>query len=113
MSVALKITSIVFLVIVLILINGLVIKDKISVKYSLVWSIPCVLLLLFVLIPGLLQWVSNILGFQTASNMIFAGLIALLLIINLALTVIVSAQKREIRCLIQEVSLAKERKHEK
>ena len=113
MSLTLKISSIAFILLVLIAINCLVVKDKISVKYSLVWSIPCLILLLFILIPGLLVWITNSLGFQTASNMIFAALIGLLLLISLSLTVIVSKQKNQIRLLIQEISLLKGNKNEK
>ena len=113
MSLALKISCVFFIIVVLIIVNYLVIKEKISIKYSLVWSIPCFILLLFIIIPGLLVWLTEKLGFQTASNMIFAALIGLLLLISLALTVIVSKQKNQIRLLIQEVSILKGNKDEK
>ena len=95
---------------VLKIILELVKKEKIAIKYSFVWLIPFVILLIFVLIPSFLTWTTNFLGFQTASNMILALLVGLLLIISIALTVIVSNQKEQIRLLIQEVSLLKEKK---
>ena len=113
MSWTLKTGSIIFVLIVIGVINFLVVKDKISVKYSLVWSVPGVILLLFTLIPGLLVWTTNSLGFQTASNMIFAVLIGLLLLISISLTVIVSKQNNQIRLLIQELSILKEKIHDK
>jgi hypothetical protein len=45
--------------------------------------------------------------------MIFAGLIAMLIFINIALTVIVSGQSSKIRLLIQEVSMLKAKIDEK
>ena len=89
-------------------------KDKIIIKYSIAWLIPCIILLFFTIIPGFLSWTTKILGFQTASNMVIAMLIALLMMISIVLTVIVSNQKNQIRVLIQEVSLLKEKyKNEK
>ena len=56
---------------------------------------------------------ANLLGFEVGSNMIFAGLIAMLIFINIALTVIVSGQSSKIRLLIQEVSMLKGKIDEK
>lgn len=108
MSIALKIVSISFLIVLMIIIFHLLKKDKITIKYSIVWLLPCLILLIFVLIPGFLTWTTKVLGFQTASNMVFALLIALLMMISIVLTVIVSTQKNQIRALIQEVSILKE-----
>lgn len=113
MSFALKISAIVFILFVLIIINYFVSKEKISIKYSFVWTIPCVFLLLFILIPGFLTWTTKLLGFQTASNMVFAALIALLIFITISLTVIVSTQNNKIRLLIQEISILKGKNNEK
>ncbi len=110
MSTALKIGSIIFLIFIMSFVIYLVKKEKISVKYSLVWLLPCLVLIIFTLVPGLLLWFTKISGFQTASNMIFAMLIGLLIIISISLTVIVSKQKEHIRLLIQEVSLLKGKK---
>lgn len=114
MSISLKIVSISFILLLIIMILHLLKKDKITIKYSIAWLIPCIILLFFTIIPGFLSWTTKILGFQTASNMVIAMLIALLMMISIVLTVIVSNQKNQIRVLIQEVSLLKEKyKNEK
>lgn len=110
MSTELKITALISILFIILLILHYVKKEKILIKYSLVWLLPCIILLIFVLVPGFLTWTTNVLGFQTASNMILTLLVGLLLIITIALTVIVSTQKEQIRLLIQEVSLLKEKK---
>lgn len=110
MSIELTITSVVFLLLIIITIISLVKNERISVKYSFVWLLPCVILLIFTLVPGFLNIVTKLLGFQTASNMVITLLIAFLMIITIALTVIVSKQNDTIRLLIQEVSLLKEKK---
>ena len=110
MSIELTITSITFLLMLMITIIILTKQEKISVKYSLVWLFPCLTLLVFTLVPGFLNLVTKLLGFQTASNMVITLLVAFLMIITIALTVIVSKQNDRIRLLIQEVSLLKEKK---
>lgn len=110
MGIELKISAIIFLLFMIIFVLYLVRKEKITIKYSLVWILPCVVLLIFVLVPGFLTWTTNLLGFQTASNMVLSLLIGLLMVISIALTVIVSKQKEQIRLLVQEVSLLKGKK---
>lgn len=115
MNLELTISSISFLVLIIFFILYLVKKGRISVKYSLVWIMPCIILIIFTLVPGFMVFVSNKLGFQTASNMILTLLICFLMSISIALTTIVTNQKDKIRLLIQEVSILKDRveKHEK
>lgn len=110
MSIELTITSVVFILLIIITIISLVKNERISVKYSFVWLLPCLILLIFTLVPGFLNLVTKLLGFQTASNMVITLLIAFLMIITIALTVIVSKQNDRIRLLIQEVCLLKEKK---
>lgn len=97
-----------FIIILIILKRG-----RISVKYSLVWFIPVIVILICALIPNFMMMLAKLLGFQTLSNMIFSILIAILIFICLSLTIIVSGQKEKIKLLIQEVSLLKEKVDDK
>lgn len=107
MSIELTISSIVFLLVLIFFVLYLVKGRKISIKYSLVWILPCILLLIFSLVPGVMIFFTKLLGFQTASNMILVLLVSFIMIVILALTVIVSKQNEKIRLLIQELSLLK------
>ena len=107
MSTNLVVVSIIFSVIIIIFILYLVKKENVNIKYSLVWLILFILLLICLLVPGLLEWITSILGFQTASNMVLSLLIAVLVIINITSTVIISHHDRKIKLLIQEVSILK------
>lgn len=84
-------------------------RKKIIVKYSLVWFISTFILVIFSIFPKLLKMVTSILGFELASNMVYAIFIGLLLFICLSLTIIVSGQKEKIKLLIQETSILKEK----
>ena len=56
-----------------------------------------------------LIWFATKLGFQTISNLVVGVFIVILFFITISLTVIVSAQKKKITLLIQEVSILKEK----
>ena len=107
MSTSLIITSILFSILIIISILVLLRKKRVNIKYSLIWILLFVVLLIATIIPGFLVWVTHILGFKTASNMVFSLILAVLVIITITLTVIVSQQDKKIRLLIQEVSILK------
>lgn len=110
MNLNLIIVSASFSLIVIFLVLYFIRKEKINIKYALVWLLLFGFLLISILIPGFLEWITLILGFQISSNMILSIIISLLVIINISLTAIVSAHDKKIRILIQEVSLLKEKR---
>ena len=113
MSINLMLCASLFSIFVVILIIHLVANEKINIKYSLVWIFMFLLFILCMLIPGLLDIITNFFGFKTASTMILSLLIAVLVIINITNTVINSNQDKKIRLLIQEISILKMNDREK
>lgn len=105
----LKVEVISFIVLFLVFILNSIRKNKMSLKYSLIWIFASMIILIFILIPGLLDRLTKILGFEMPSNMIYMLAIVAILLIILSLTAIVSHQADQIRLLIQEVSLLKEK----
>lgn len=85
-------------------------KEKIPVKYSLIWFFSSFIILMVGLIPRIFCYFSNMIGFITMSNMVIGIFIFILLMITISLTVIVSGQKKKITLLIQEVSMLKKDK---
>lgn len=88
-------------------------KGKIPVKFTLMWFFMAVILILVGLVPQIIGFISNWLGFVTMSNMLVGILIILIIFMCIALTVIVSGQKEKIVLLTQEVSLLKQKIEEK
>lgn len=93
--------------IILIILNILK-KGRINIKYAILWLLAFSGLLIVLLIPNLLNTVTDFFGFSLSSNMILVFFIAILVLINISLTIIISGQTEKIRLLIQEVSLLKE-----
>lgn len=109
MSISLRlglvIVSLVLLIVVLLQLR----KRRIPVKYSLVWMLSSLIILLIAIVPGLFGVIAKYLGFMTMSNLVIAMFIFILLMISLTLTVIVSGQRKKITLLMQEVSMLKSR----
>ena len=112
MSTSLLIFSLSFGIIVIFSVLFLIVKKEISIKFALIWIILFILLILAMIIPGLLESVTNILGFQTASNMILCIFIGLLVVINIATTVAISRRGKDLVKLTQELALLKKEMQE-
>ena len=107
MSLNLRLLLFIFSVFSFFIIFILLKKEKIPVKYSLVWLLSSLIFLIVSLFPYSLSDITKFIGFQTTSNLVIGIILALLLIITMVLTTIVSAQNKKITLLIQEVSLLK------
>lgn len=110
MKFEIQLVALVFILILFLLVVYYVKKNKISVRYSIVWFLCLLLLTLFTIFPNLLGFVTNLVGIQVSSNFIFAFMIGVLFIITLSLTIIVSEEQEKIKQLIQEVSILKSNK---
>lgn len=107
MSLAVQLVALAFILFLFILVTYYVKKNKISIKYSIVWYLSLLLLTIFTIFPVILGYVTKLIGIQLSSNFIFAFMIGVLFVITLSLTIIVSEQQEKIKMLIQEVSILK------
>ena len=104
----LKLFLLLLLFVQLILIVRTIKTKKLSIKYGSFWIFLLLLMAIIVIFPSILFRISNIFGFEVASNMIFLIGFFFLFYIIFILTMSISVQNEKIRLLIQEVSLLKE-----
>lgn len=109
----LRLVVIIFILFLFILIAYLLRKRKLSTKYAIVWFLAIIVMLLTVLLPDVMKYIANLIGFELLSNMLLCIFIAILLFITLALTIVVSSNKRRITLLIEEVSILKKELEDK
>lgn len=107
MNAKLIILSILSILFIIVLILNILKKGRINIKYAILWLIAFGGLFILLLIPKVLSFITKLLGFSLSSNLIIVFFIAVLVLINISLTVIISGQTEKIRLLIQEVSLLK------
>ncbi len=109
----LRLVVIIFILFLFLLIVYLLRKRKLSTKYAIVWFLAIIVMLLTVLLPDVMKYIANLIGFELLSNMLLCIFIAILLFITLALTIMVSSNKRKITLLIEEISILKKELEDK
>lgn len=87
----------------------LVKRKHLSMKYSFLWLILLLVILLCALLPVVPYRLSDLLGFGMPANFIFLVAIFFLLAIALSLSIIVSKQQRKITTLVQELAILSNR----
>lgn len=84
-------------------------KKMLSLKYSLIWIIAGVFMVIFTLFPVLIWKLCFMFGIQSAMNGLFAMMLFFVLTVLMSLTAIVSHQTEWIRSLTQSHALLEER----
>ena len=113
MNMSLSITTIVFISLLRGIILYLLRQSRISIKYSIMWIFMILVAFIVLIIPNLLTIISKFLGFELVSNMVLCIFIVILLLISIALTVMITDQKKKITRLIQEVGILKKNMEDK
>ena len=99
--------SVLFIIVIIYSILFILKKGRIDIKYAIIWLFAFGLMLLMLILPNFLKYITELLGFRLSSNLIFAFFIAVLIFINISLTIIISGLNNKVRLLIQEMSLLK------
>ena len=99
------IVGILFLVMMIELIR----KNRVALKYALLWLFSGVLMLLFAIFPQLLDRMARVIGIYSPVNALFAVLLCCGLVLMISFSVIMSGNKKAIVRLTQEISLMENR----
>lgn len=74
-------------------------------KYAVLWLTVSGIALIAAVFPGLLRWVSEALGVQTPSNLLFFITVVLLVLVSVQLSYELSRHEMRIRRLAEEIAL--------
>lgn len=94
-------TSILTLVFIVDLLRRGVLKEK----YAALWLVVAGTALIFAIFPGLLRWVTEILGVEIPANLLFFATIVVLVLVAVQLSYELSKHEAQIRRLAEEVAL--------
>ncbi len=113
MTLRIRILFILLLLIVLTVIISMVRKRKLELKYVLLWMGCDIVLIILMIFPQIIRWISRVLGIYDPMNaIVFLGFLFLILII-FSLTVALSHATDEIRRLSQILAILPEEQKEK
>lgn len=108
MELKLKLCLTLFVLILLYLIIKTIKKNKLSIRYGVLWVFLTVAMEFGIVFSEHIIKFSEFLGFEVASNMILLLLFLFLFYISFFLTLKISKQNHQIKSLIQEISILKE-----
>ena len=112
LPVRLTITLLIGLVLYFVIVLMLLKNKKISLKYTLLWLLSGLLLVILVAFPSILSSISALFGFQSSMNGLIVMMIAFVIIIVMSITSIVSNQSRKIKNLVQYSAMLEKRVRE-
>ena len=101
-----RIAIILILVVALIAMVNLIRRRKLELKYALTWLFLGVGLLGVVLVPGVLDWFSNVLGIYSPVNMVFFFGFLFSIIVIFTLTIAISNNSNRVRKMAQKMALS-------
>lgn len=95
------VTSVVTLVFIVDLMRRGVLKEK----YAALWLVVAGAALILSIFPGLLKWITELLGVEIPSNLLFFATIVVLVLVAVQLSYELSRHEARIRRLAEEVAL--------
>jgi len=99
--------SIIFSVIFLVIVVELVRKNKLSEKYSLLWILFGLAILLLSVSPVFIEKISTLINIKYAPSVLFVFGLLFLIVYSLQITIVLSKQSKRIIRLTQEITLIK------
>ncbi|MDP4180103.1 MAG: DUF2304 domain-containing protein [Bacillota bacterium] len=109
MIINIYILSIIFSVAFLALVIELVRKNKLSEKYSLLWILFGLTILLLSVSPFFIERISSLINIKYAPSVLFIFGLLFLIVYSLQITIVVSQQSKKIIRLTQEITIIKEK----
>ena len=109
MSTSLRIFALVLITIYFVVIFRLLKKQKFALKYSLLWFLAGILMLIIVIWPDVLVWGAELLGIEVASNGLFAICILLEIMIMISITSVISDFANRMKSMVQNMALMEKR----
>lgn len=100
-----RIAIIFVLFVALVAIVNLIRKRSLELKYALTWLFLGAGLLVVVLVPGVLNWLSNVLGIYSPVNMVFFLGFLFSIVVIFTLTMSISNNSNRVRKMAQKIAL--------
>jgi len=109
MPIQLRVLAIVFSIIFFIYVIQLIKKDKAEIRHMLKWLILAFIILFGALFAELGSDIAHMLGITTLTSLSLFILVSLLLLISLKYQMSLISAEKQIKNLVQEISLLKKR----
>jgi len=103
-----RLMAVLLAVTVLIVVLELIRRRKLREEYSVLWVVTAVGLIVLALNPGVLEWLSRLVGAATPNTTLFFGALVFLMLIGLQFSIRLSRLTYRLRKLTRQVALLDE-----
>ena len=80
-------------------------QSELEIEYSLFWIAFSLLLIFMSVFPYTVYWLTDIIGLQSPINLVYLGIIFILLLKNFSTTLQISKLENRLKTLVQEIAL--------
>lgn len=105
MALKLQVVLLVGTLIFITIIINMLRKEKVELKYTLIWIITGILMLIIVINPALADGLARLMGIEVTVNAVFYLALLFVLLITFSLTIALSRQSIRVKELAQELAL--------
>jgi len=84
-------------------------KGVLKEKYAVLWLAASAIAALFAIVPGSARWLSDVVGVEIPTNLLFFATLVLLVLVSVQLSYELSRHEAKIRRLAEESALLEER----
>lgn len=105
MSLKIQVLVAVILIVALFGIGNMVRKEALDLKFALSWLAVGLIVLIFTLFPGIMNWFVHMLGIELPVNMMFFFGFCFTLLLVFTLTTKASKQAEQVKHLTQEMAM--------
>ncbi len=109
MTTTLRIVLLIGIILFFLVVICLLKKNRLALRYTLLWLAIAFIMLLFVIFPQLLDWLRGLLGFESGMNTLYVLAIGFAIVLLMMLTSIVSRQNDRIKDLVQDNAMLEKR----
>ncbi len=109
MTTVFRIILLVCVLVYLLVILALMRRGRMSLKYSLIWFLSGVIMLICAIFPQVIRFFTRLMGIYSDTNAVFFIGVCFLILIVLSLTSIASGQSERIRTLVQTQAILEKR----
>lgn len=110
MDIKLQVFILTSCIVMLYFIIDMIKKEKLELKYTLLWIIINISIIILCIFPKLIDLIAKLLGIVTPVNAIFFFGITFEILITLSLTVAQSRSSKKLKDLAQEIALLESKK---
>lgn len=80
-------------------------QSELEIEYSLFWIAFSLLLIFMSVFPYTVYWLTDIIGLQSPINLVYLGIVFILLLKNFSTTLQISKLENRLKTLVQEIAL--------